>query len=120
LSAAGASPDGTCVRDYIHVIDLAQAHLLALRALDGGSRTYNLGNGRGFSVREVIEMAREVTGKPIPVEIGPRRPGDPATLVASSERIKRDLGWQPRFAQLRTIIETAWNWHKRHPDGYTK
>ena len=102
------TPDGTCVRDYIHVIDLAQAHLLALRALDGGSRTYNLGNGRGFSVREVIEMAREVTGKPIPVEIGPRRPGDPATLVASSERIKRDLGWQPRFAQLRTIIETAW------------
>nr|HID14947.1 UDP-glucose 4-epimerase GalE [Anaerolineae bacterium] len=85
--------DGTCVRDYIHVTDLAQAHILALRALDGGSRTYNLGNGQGFTVKEVIETCREVTGHPIPAEVGPRRPGDPAVLVASSEKIRRELGW---------------------------
>ena len=112
------TPDGTCVRDYVHVIDLAEAHILALGALDGGSRKYNLGNGRGYSVREVIETARAVTGHPIPVVMGPRRPGDPATLVAGSEAIRRDLGWRPRYADLRDIIATAWRWHQAHPHGY--
>jgi len=112
------TPDGTCVRDYIHVLDLAQAHILALRALDQGSRTYNLGNGQGFTVKEVIETARQITGHPIPAEVGPRRPGDPAVLVASSEKIKRELGWQPRYSDLRAIIESAWRWHQAHPDGY--
>ena len=112
------TPDGTCVRDYIHVVDLAQAHVLALRALDGGSRVYNLGNGQGFSVREVIETARRITGHPIPAKVGPRRPGDPATLVASSEKIRRELGWEPRYPTLDAIIETAWQWHRRHPRGY--
>ena len=110
--------DGTCVRDYIHVVDLAQAHILALHALEEGSRTYNLGNGQGFTVREVIEMARAITGHPIPAREGPRRPGDPAILIASSEKIKRELGWQPRYPELKTIIETAWEWHRRHPHGY--
>jgi len=110
--------DGTCVRDYIHVIDLAQAHILALRALDQGSRVYNLGNGQGFTVSEVIETAREITGHPVPAEIGPRRPGDPAVLIASSDRIRRELGWKPRFPDLRDIIESAWKWHQAHPKGY--
>jgi len=110
--------DGTCVRDYIHVTDLAQVHILALKALDKGSRTYNLGNGQGFTVKEVIETAREVTGHPIPAVAGPRRRGDPAVLIASSEKIKRELGWQPQFPELRTIIETAWKWHSTHPNGY--
>lgn len=112
------TPDGTCVRDYIHVVDLAQAHILALRALDGGSRKYNLGNGRGFSVKEVIETARQVTGHPIPAVIGPRRPGDPAVLIASSETINHELGWTPIYPSLRAIIETAWRWHVDHPNGY--
>jgi UDP-glucose 4-epimerase len=112
------TPDGTCVRDYIHVTDLVDAHLRALDALDGGSRTYNLGNGQGYSVREVIEVAREVTGHAIPVEVGPRRPGDPAVLVASSERIRRELGWAPRHPALRDIIQSAWDWHRSHPHGY--
>jgi UDP-glucose 4-epimerase len=111
--------DGTCVRDYVHVTDLAQAHILALKALDNGSRTYNLGNGQGFTVKEVIEMARQVTGHPIPVVVGPRRPGDPAVLIASSERIRQDLGWKPQFPELRTIIATAWKWHSTHPHGYS-
>jgi len=110
--------DGTCVRDYIHVIDLAQAHILALRALDQGSRVYNLGNGQGFTVHEVIETAREITGHPIPAEIGPRRPGDPAVLIASSDRIRRELSWKPQFPDVRDIIESAWNWHQAHPKGY--
>lgn len=110
--------DGTCVRDYIHVVDLAQAHILALRALDRGSRTYNLGNGRGFTVKEVIETCREVTGHPIPAEVGPRRAGDPAVLVASSEKIRRELGWEPKYPDLRTIVEHAWEWHRTHPHGY--
>ncbi len=114
------TPDGTCVRDYIHVADLADAHILAMRALDQGSRKYNLGNGRGFSVKEVIETAREVTGHPIPAEIGPRRPGDPDILIASSETINHDLGWQPLYPDLRTIIEMAWTWHLKHPHGYEK
>ena len=112
------TPDGTCIRDYIHVLDLAQAHILALRALDGGSRTYNLGNGRGFSVREVLEAARRVTGHPIPAEVGPRRPGDPAVLVAASDRIRDELGWRPRFGDLDEIVDSAWAWHRAHPHGY--
>jgi UDP-glucose 4-epimerase len=110
--------DGTCVRDYIHVIDLAQAHILALQALDEGSRAYNLGNGQGFTVKEVVETCREVTGHPIPAEIGPRRPGDAATTIASSEKIRRELGWEPQYPDLRTIVEHAWNWHRTHPHGY--
>lgn len=111
--------DGTCVRDYIHVVDLAQAHILGLQGIDVlGSRSYNLGNGQGYSVLEVIDAARRVTGEPIPHEIGPRRPGDPATLIASSEAIRRDLGWQPRFPDLDDIVASAWEWHRRHPDGY--
>lgn len=110
--------DGTCVRDYVHVLDLADAHIRALRALDGGSRRYNLGNGRGFSVKEVVETARRVTGHPIPAEVGPRRPGDPATLIADSDRIKEELGWQPHYPDLYGIIESAWKWHSKHPHGY--
>ena len=110
--------DGTCVRDYIHVLDLAQAHILALHALDQGSRTYNLGNGQGYTVREVIEAAREVTGHPIPAADGPRRPGDPPELVAGSTKIREELGWQPRFPDLREIVHSAWNWHRTHPQGY--
>ncbi|MEA3336334.1 MAG: UDP-glucose 4-epimerase GalE [Chloroflexota bacterium] len=113
------TPDGTCVRDYVHVLDLAQAHILALEALDQGSRTYNLGNGQGFSVKEVIEVARQVTGHAIPAEIGPRRPGDPAVLVASSEKVRRELGWDPQHPDLRDIVESAWRWHQAHPTGYT-
>jgi UDP-glucose 4-epimerase len=112
------TPDGTCVRDYVHVLDLAQAHILALYALDRGSRTYNLGNGTGFSVKQVVETVHQVTGLPIPVEIGPRRPGDPAVLVASSEAIRRELGWAPQHTRLDTIVESAWRWHLAHPDGY--
>jgi UDP-glucose 4-epimerase len=114
------TPDGTCVRDYIHVLDLAEAHILALQALDQGSRTYNLGNGQGYSVREVIDTARQVTGHSIPAVEGPRRPGDPPVLVASSERIRRELGWQPRFPALRDIVQTAWSWHLTHPAGYAE
>jgi UDP-glucose 4-epimerase len=114
------TPDGTCIRDYVHVNDLASAHVLALQALDCGTRreAYNVGNGSGFSVRQVIEVAREVTGHPIPAEPRPRRGGDPARLVASSEKLRRDLGWRPRYPDLRQIIETAWHWHRTHPDGY--
>lgn len=112
------TPDGTCIRDYIHVLDLAQAHILALRALGSGSRVYNLGNGRGFSVKEVVETARKVTGHPIPAEIGPRRTGDPAILIADSERIRADLGWQPRYPDVQGIIETAWQWHTQNPAGF--
>jgi UDP-glucose 4-epimerase len=108
------TPDGTCIRDYIHVSDLADAHLLALAALQQRDRMiYNIGNGQGFTVREVIDSARRVTGRPIPVEECPRRPGDPAVLVAGSEKIKRELGWQPRFADLDTIIASAWEWQQK-------
>ncbi len=110
--------DGTCVRDYIHVLDLAQAHILALRALDRGSRVYNLGNGQGFTVKEVIEAAREITGHSIPAEVIARRPGDPAVLIASSDKIRRELGWQPQYPNVRDIIESAWKWHQSHPNGY--
>jgi UDP-glucose 4-epimerase len=111
--------DGTCVRDYVHVVDLAQAHILALDALDNGSRVYNLGNGEGFTVKEVINAVRSVTGREIPAEIGPRRPGDPAELVASSERIRKELGWKPRFPHVHEIIESAWAWHQANPNGYS-
>ncbi len=118
------TPDGTCVRDYIHVIDLARAHLLALEALnapDGGCRAYNLGcGGRGYSVNQVLEMAREVTGKAIPARVGARRAGDPAVLIASSDKIKRELGWKPEFQDLRVIIESAWRWMLAHPNGYNE
>ncbi|HOJ11166.1 MAG TPA: UDP-glucose 4-epimerase GalE [Clostridiales bacterium] len=114
--------DGTCIRDYIHVTDLAQAHILALNQLrDGGNSViYNLGNGQGFSVKEVINIAKEVTGVNINTVMGDRRPGDPAVLVASSDKIKNDLKWKPEYNQLHTIIETAWKWHKTHPNGYDK
>ncbi len=112
------TPDGTCIRDYIHVQDLAQAHLLAFEGLKGRDKLiYNLGNGVGFSVREVIESARRVTGRPIPVEECPRRAGDPAVLIASSERISQELGWKPKYTRLDDIIDTAWKWHQRY---YTK
>jgi UDP-glucose 4-epimerase len=135
------TPDGTCVRDYIHVSDLARAHLLALHALESSAPMvgnlsisspstsnplisspliYNLGNGQGFSVRQVVDVAREVTGHPIPIIESPRREGDPAVLIASSKKIHRDLGWQPRFTDLKTIVESAWQWHRARPDGYAK
>jgi UDP-glucose 4-epimerase len=113
------TPDGTCVRDYIHVEDLARAHLLAMTALEDHEMLhYNLGNGQGFSVREVIDAARDVTGRPIPCVEAPRRPGDPATLVASSASIRADLGWHPEQPKLGDIIGSAWDWHRRHPNGY--
>ena len=113
-----ATPDGTCLRDYIHVVDLARAHVLALQA-PGGSAVYNLGcGGNGYSVREVIDTVRKVTGKDTPVRVAARRPGDPAMLVASSEKINRDLGWQPRYQDLGAIVESAWRWYLAHPNGY--
>lgn len=114
--------DGTCVRDYIHVTDLAQAHILAVKYLMGGheSNVFNLGNGVGFTVKEVIETARKVTGHPIPAEIAPRRGGDPAKLIASSEKAKTVLGWKPEHADLEEIIASAWKWHESHPHGYQK
>ena len=114
--------DGTCVRDYIHVTDLAQAHILAMKYLMDGkeSDVFNLGNGVGFTVKEVIEAARRVTGHPIPAVVAPRRGGDPAKLIASSAKAKEVLGWKPEHADLEEIIETAWNWHKNHPNGFAK
>jgi len=113
--------DGTCIRDYIHISDLVSAHLLALQALEKEEKlVYNLGNGKGYSVREVIDTAREVTGHPIPAEETPRRPGDSPRLVASSEKIKRELGWKPQVPELKDIIQSAWEWHQSHPDGYKK
>lgn len=112
------TPDGTCIRDYIHVIDLADAHLLALGAMEKGSEIYNLGYGSGYSVAEVVEMARQVTGCWISTEAGPRRPGDPPILIASPDKIMRDLGWQPRHSELDRIIESAWRWRLAHPQGY--
>jgi UDP-glucose 4-epimerase len=113
------TPDGTCIRDYIHIIDLAQAHVLAVEALDEKPvQVYNLGNGQGYSVRAVIAAARAVTGHPIPVIEHPRRPGDAPRLVAASEKIRRELGWTPRHASLADIIGSAWEWHRKHPNGY--
>jgi UDP-glucose 4-epimerase len=111
--------DGTCVRDYVHVLDLAQAHKLAFEAIPTiGSRKYNLGNGSGFSNLEVVETARKVTGHAIPHEFGPRRAGDPAVLIASSTKIREELGWQPQYPELEQIIASAWEWHSTHPNGY--
>jgi UDP-glucose 4-epimerase len=113
------TPDGTCIRDYIHLADLVSAHRLALEALEENERlVYNLGNGSGYSVREVIETARAVTGHPIPAVESPRRPGDPARLVASSAKIRRELGWQPGHPDLKDILTGAWEWHRSHPNGY--
>lgn len=112
--------DGTCVRDYIHVRDLAQAHILAVKYLQNGNKSeiFNLGNGIGFTVKEVIDTARKVTSHPIPAKITPRRAGDPAQLIASSEKAKEILGWKPEHNSLEEIISTAWNWHKNHPNGF--
>jgi UDP-glucose 4-epimerase len=113
-----ATPDGTCLRDYVHVTDLAAAHLLALEHLERDSITVNLGNGVGHSVLQVIETVRRVSGRPVPYRMSPRRPGDTAVLVASSERAKRELGWQPRYADLDEIVRTALLWREAHPNGY--
>jgi UDP-glucose 4-epimerase len=112
--------DGTCVRDYIHVVDLAHAHILGLEHLSSGGRSqrFNLGNGVGFSVKQVVEMVRQVSGREFEVENAPRRPGDPPSLVASSERIRTELGWEPVFNELRDIVESAWTWHSANPGGY--
>jgi len=110
------TPDGTCVRDYVHIVDLAQAHALALAADVAGA--FNLGNGSGYSVKQVVDTARAVTGRPIPADVAPRRPGDPATLVAGAEKARRVLGWKPEYPELKTIVESAWNWHRVHPNGY--
>jgi UDP-glucose 4-epimerase len=115
-----STPDGTCVRDYIHIEDLCQAHMLALERLlsDSPGGAYNLGNEKGHSVKEVIETARRISGKEIPANVVSRRPGDPAVLVSSSEKAMKELGWKPEYPDLETIIETAWAWHKENPDGY--
>ena len=113
--------DGSCVRDYIHVLDLAQAHLLALETLNSRDKLiYNIGNGSGFTVRQIVEAARRITGHPIPVTESPRRPGDPAVLVASSEKIRNELGWVPKYPDPEAIIDSAWQWHRRNPNGYTE
>ena len=110
------TPDGTCIRDYIHIKDLAQAHRLGLQP--GKTGFYNLGNGDGNSVRQVIEACEKITGKKIPTGEKPRRPGDPPKLVAAAEKAVRELGWQPKFPKLEDIVATAWTWHKKHPKGY--
>jgi UDP-glucose 4-epimerase len=113
------TPDGTCIRDFVHVMDLADAHVLALQAVRPGTcRVYNLGSGEGFSVREVVETCREVTGREIPTEPAPRRPGDPPRLVASAERAAAELPWRPRYGDLKTIVAHAWAWHSARPEGY--
>jgi dTDP-D-glucose 4,6-dehydratase len=115
------TPDGTCVRDYVHIVDIASAHLAALGYLASGgqSDSFNLGTGHGYSVKQVIEVAREVTGHPIPAEEAPRRAGDPPCLVASAEKARKVLGWVPDYDKLETIIQTAWVFHKNHPNGYS-
>jgi UDP-glucose-4-epimerase GalE len=115
-----STPDGTCVRDYVHVADLADAHLLALRRLENGgsSAAFNLGTGTGISVRQIIDTVARVTERPVPHSVGPRRPGDPERLVASNARARRDLGWSPKLGDVDAIVETAWRWHNRHPRGY--
>ncbi len=110
------TPDGTCLRDYVHIVDLAQAHILALTCAESGA--FNLGNGTGYSVKEIVAVARQVTGHPIPVVMAARRPGDPARLIASPGRARTVLGWRPRFDNPRAIIESAWRWHQSHPRGY--
>jgi len=110
------TPDGTCIRDYIHILDLAEAHILGLPS--GRRGFYNLGNGDGYSVREVVRMCEKVTGKAIPAIEKPRRPGDPPRLVAAADRAVRELGWKPKYPKLEDIVATAWAWHRAHPDGY--
>lgn len=114
--------DGTCIRDYIHVKDLASAHYLALQYLEKGGQSdvFNLGSGTGFSVREIIDVARKVVGHPIPAEVAERRAGDPAILIASSEKAKAVLGWKPEYDDIQKIISDAWAWHEGHPSGYEK
>ena len=113
------TPDGTCIRDYVHVVDIAGAHILALERIpEIAGRVYNVGNSRGFSVREVVDTVRRIAGREIPVREAPRRPGDPAVLVASSERIRRELGWAPRYSSLDSIVQTAWTWKQKLPNGY--
>jgi len=113
------TPDGTCIRDYIHVEDLCDAHIVAMEKLNAGDqRFYNLGIGRGYSVKEVIDSVKRVTGRDLTVETGPRRPGDPPSLYANADRIQQELGWTPKYTDLDRIVETAWNWFKDHPEGY--
>ena len=112
------TPDGTCVRDYIHVTDLADAHLRALSRLERGSCRFNIGNGTGYSVKQVMDSVERISGKPVPHTLGPRRPGDPAVLVASSARLREETGWIPRFGALDDIVRTAWAWHSAHPKGF--
>ncbi len=115
------APDGTCVRDYVHVLDIAEAHVLALSQLDRvAGEAFNVGNNRGYSVNEVLEVARRVAAKPIPAVVAPRRPGGPAVLVASSEKIRRTLGWEPRLSRLDSIIQSAWVWKQKFPFGYNE
>src|SRR5262245_10810565 len=115
------TPDGTCIRDYVHIEDLAEAHRLVLNKLEpGGGLAYNVATGRGSSVREVIRAVEAVTGKQVPLKEGPRRPGDPAELTADGSKIRRELGWEPKYPDLRSIVETAWNWHRTHSEGYEK
>lgn len=116
------TPDGTCIRDYVHVVDLIEAHILALEYLKAGneSNTFNLGSSTGFSVEEMVETAREVTGKDIPAVMEARRAGDPSTLIASSDKAKKVLGWKPQYTDVKDIIASAWNWHQTHPNGYKK
>jgi UDP-glucose 4-epimerase len=114
------TPDGTCLRDYIHVADLAQAHVCALQAIveTGKSGAYNLGSGHPHSVREVIDMVARVSGRPVPWTLAPRRPGDPAVLYATPHKAQSELHWTPQYADLESIVRTAWNWHRAHPQGY--
>lgn len=115
------TPDGTCIRDYIHVIDLAEAHVAALKIFGkrkGGFHAYNVGAGKGYSVLEVVKMVKKISGISFKAPVGPRREGDPAQLIASPERIKKELGFKPKYSDLKTIVETAWRWHKAHPDGF--
>ena len=112
------TPDGTYIRDYIHIVDLAQAHIIALTGSQTGA--FNLGNGDGYSVKQVVEVAREVTGHAIPAELAPRRPGDPARLIAAADKAKTVLGWKPKYPEMRTIVQHAWDWHRTHPNGYRK
>jgi UDP-glucose 4-epimerase len=112
------TPDGTCIRDYVHVTDLADAHLRVLPVLEERSVRYNLGNGTGYSVKQVIDTVGRIGGKPVPHSFGPRRAGDPAALVASSARLRAETGWSPRFPALEDIVRTAWDWHAAHPRGY--
>jgi len=112
------TPDGTCIRDYIHISDLGRAHVLALEPLARRSRNFNLANGAGFSVREVIEAARRATGHPIPAVVEPRRAGDPPIMIGDSRRVREKLGWEPRYPTIESIIASAWDWHRRHPNGY--